>query len=204
MSESEENQNFGMEPVSDKERLSQDMKLLDMMAKWRKKLSKGEYIKIKVSDKGMAPTINMGDLVEVVPVQTSSLKSGALVFFRQNDKFMVRRIIETIYSGKGEFKVKGDNQTEPEPIVPAGNILGKVVAVERDGQKIELEKSLASTLNQLNKKFGGSDSAKATIEMEKGKQALLAFFQKILDLIEKMQYSITKFVDDCFSKMFKK
>lgn len=195
---------LAMDQMSDKERLDQDLKIVNAMAKWKQKLAKGEHIKVKIVDKGMMPTINMGDIVEVVPVHTSNLKAGALVFFRQNEVFMVRRIIETVYSGRGEFKVKGDNQTDPEPMVPAGNVLGKVITIERDGQRIEMEKTFASTLNQFNKRFGGSDSAKASIELEKGKEMASSLFRKIVIAIENAFNALTRFVDDTIAKITKR
>ncbi len=196
--------NVGMDPMSDKERLSQDLKIVNAMAKWKQKLARGEHIKVKIVDKGMMPTINMGDIAEVVPVQTSTLKAGALVFMRQNENFVVRRIVEAIYSGRGEFRVKGDNQVDPEPNVPAGNILGKVVTIERDGQRIEMEKSFATTLNQLNKKFGGSDIGKANRDLEKGKAMAASFMQKILDWIDFVKCKVEDFVDNMINKFSKK
>lgn len=200
----DESNDIGMTPMSDKEILNQDLAIVNVMSKWKQKLSRGEHIKVKISDKGMMPTINMGDVAEVVPVQTSSLKNGTLVFLRQKDSFVVRRIVETIYSGRGEFKVKGDNQVEPEPNVPAGNVLGKVITVERDGQRIELEKSFASTLNQLNKKFGGSDAGKASRDLEKGKEMAATALQRVFEFFAMLKDKITIYVDELMSKIMKK
>ena len=174
----EDTQDLGMEPVSEKDMLMNDMNIVNTMTKWKRKLSKGEHIKVKALDKGMMPTINIGDIAEVVPVQTSSLKGGNVIFFRAGSSFMIRRIVEVVYTGRGEFKVKGDNMVEPDPPVPSGNILGKVIAIEHEGERIEMEKTLASTLNQLNKRFGGSDTAKMSIKVENGKKAISSFLGK--------------------------
>ncbi len=201
---SDELQDFGMEPVSEKDMLMNDMNIVNTMAKWRKKLSKGEHIKIKALDKGMMPTINIGDVAEVIPVQTSSLKSGNVIFFRAGTSFMIRRIVEVVYSGRGEFKVKGDNMVEPDPPVPSGNILGKVIAIEHEGERIEMEKTLASTLNQLNKRFGGSDSAKMSIQVENSKKAVSSFINKILEGCDRIRISFLNFIDNLIAKMQKR
>ena len=201
---SDELQDFGMEPVSEKDMLMNDMNVVNTMTKWRKKLSKGEHIKVKALDKGMMPTINIGDIAEVVPVQTSSLKSGNVIFFRYGSSFTIRRIIEVVYSGRGKFKVKGDNMVEPDPNVPSGNILGKVIAIEHEGERIEMEKTLASTLNQLNKRFGGSDSAKMSIQLENGKKAVTSFLEKILEFFDKIRISFLNFLDNMIAKIQKR
>ena len=201
---SEELQDLGMGPVSEKDMLMNDMNVVNTMTKWKRKLSKGEHIKVKALDKGMMPTINIGDIAEVVPIQTSSLKSGNVIFFRSGTSFMIRRIVEVVYTGRGEFKVKGDNMVEPDPPVPSGNILGKVIAIEHEGERIEMEKTLASTLNQLNKKFGGSDTAKMSIKMENGKKAISSFFAKIGDFFDRCKIGLFDFVDKIIAKMQKR
>ena len=200
----EDTQDLGMEPVSEKDMLMNDMNIVNTMTKWKRKLSKGEHIKVKALDKGMMPTINIGDIAEVVPVQTSSLKGGNVIFFRAGSSFMIRRIVEVVYTGRGEFKVKGDNMVEPDPPVPSGNILGKVIAIEHEGERIEMEKTLASTLNQLNKRFGGSDTAKMSIKVENGKKAISSFLGKIVDLFDRCKIALFDFVDKMISKMQKR
>jgi len=186
--------------LSNKEMLAQDLKTVDMITRWRQKLSKGEHIKVKIVDKGMTPTINIGDIAEIIPVHTTNLKSNNVIFYRQNDKFVVRRVVECIYSGNGEFRVKGDNQTEFEPLVVASQIIGKVTSIERDGQRIELERNLASAINQLNKKFGGSNvefSGSKQIDqgLEKGKELASGLLSKIVELLDRAYSLILKGID---------
>ena len=190
-------------PLSDKEMLVQDLKTVDMMTRWRKKLSKGEHIKVKIMDKGMMPTMNIGDIAEIMPVHTSNLKPNNVIFFRQNETFVVRRILECIYSGSGEFRAKGDNQTEPEPLVTASQILGKVISIERDGQRIELEKTLSSALGQLNKKFGGAGNVQigSGQELEKGKEIASNIMSKIVELIDKAYSMIISGIDKIVAMM---
>lgn len=184
--------------LSEKELLAQDLRTVDLMTRWRKKLSKGESIKTKVVDKGMMPTINIGDIAEVVPAQSTNLKTGHIIFFRQNDTFLIRRIIECIFSGTGEFKVKGDNQSDPEPKVAASHIIGKVIAIERDGERIELEKSFASALNKLqqklNKNLGGPDTGK-------GKEIFKSGLNTAMTWVDKIAAGITGFIDKIVDKM---
>lgn len=181
-------------PMSDKEMLAQDLKTVDLMTRWRKKLSKGEHIKVKIMDKGMMPTVNIGDIAEIIPVHTSNLKSNNVIFYRQSETFVVRRIIECIYSGSGEFRVKGDNQMQAEPLVTASQILGKVISIERDGQRIELERTLSSTLGHLNKKFGGTNIG-SNQQLEQGKEIASNVMGKVIEFIDKAYSLLLKGID---------
>ena len=191
--------------LSDKELLAQDLKTVDLMARWRKKMTKGENIKVKVLDKGMMPTINIGDIAEVMSVQVTNLKSNNIIFFRQNDTFMVRRIIECIFSGSGQFKVKGDNQSEAEPLVNASQIIGKVVAFERDGQKILLEKTFASAFNDLNTKFNSkfNKGAEGTDNpnLDKAKEVASNIGGKVLEALDTVYRAIVNVFDKIVEKM---
>ncbi len=183
-----------LDSMSDKEMLAQDLKTVEMISRWRKKLSKGEHIKVKIVDKGMLPTINIGDIAEIIPIHTSSLKSNNIIFFRQNETFLVRRIIECMYSGNGEFRVKGDNQSEPEPLVAASQIIGKVISIERDGQRIEIEKTLASAFGQLNKKLSSGASGPSP-QLERGKEIASNAFGKLIELVDKAYSALLRAID---------
>lgn len=193
--------------LNSKEQLAQDLKTVDTMARWRKKLSKGENIKVKIIEKGMAPIINIGDVAEIMPVNTSNLKTGNIIFFRQNEDFLVRRISSIVFSGNGEFIVRGENLDYDEPRIAPSQIIGKVLAVERDGERIELERGFAQGLKKLGSmNIGGSsrDSEKSDEMLKKGQTMVTGVLNKVIGLVESGYSAVCSFVDNLISKYINK
>jgi len=189
--------------MSTKDMIAQDLKTVDQMARWRKKISKGENIKVKVLDKGMMPAIMIGDLVEVQPIHAMNLRTSHIIFYRQGENFLVRRIAAVTFGQSAEFTVKGDSLEKDEPTVQASQIIGKVIALERDGQRIDVEKKFGSAaigkLKQLSStKIGGDvDSSK---QMDFAKNTL----NKGFEFAESAYQKLCQFTDKLIEKLFNK
>ncbi|MDQ7821956.1 MAG: hypothetical protein RDV48_04080 [Candidatus Eremiobacteraeota bacterium] len=189
------------EGMSHKDMLQMDLKTVDQMTRWRKKLSKGENIKIKVLDKGMMPTVMIGDTVEVMPVHAMNLKTGNVIFFRQSENFLVRRIVEVVYGKSGEYRVRGDAIETEEPSVVAGQIIGKVVAVERNGQRLEVERNIAGAalgkLRQLGSTKIGSEK-----DYSREKEMASAAMGKVVEFFEKAYQKLCESTDKLIEMIF--
>ncbi len=180
--------------MSHKDMLQQDLKTVDQMQRWRKKISKGENLFIKIVDKGMMPTIKIGDTVEVATVNAMDLRTNNVIFYRQGENFIVRRITQVNFNRGGQFNVKGDSMDNEEPIVAPSQIIGKVVLIDRDGEKIYLDKRSAAIgkLRQLSgQSIGGNLGSSAPADFIKnllGKVLEFAdiVFKKIVELTDKL------------------
>jgi len=80
----------------------------------------------------MDPVLNSGAMsIEVVPDSPSDIQVGDIISYRQDDYYIVHRVIETGYDDSGWFcRTKGDNSPWPDPQpVRFSDITGVVVGV---------------------------------------------------------------------------
>jgi signal peptidase len=96
---------------------------------------KGMPFRFRARGVSMYPFIMNGDVVTISPLANTSLRIGDVVAFTRPDTgiLVLHRVIE---KGNDSFLIKGDNSPVPDGSVPAGNILGRVVEVERNGRKV--------------------------------------------------------------------
>ncbi|MHC9538390.1 MAG: hypothetical protein AB9903_02630 [Vulcanimicrobiota bacterium] len=191
--------------MSTKDMIAQDLKTVDQMARWRKKIAKGENIKVKVLDKGMMPVIMIGDSVEVQPIHAMNLRTNHIVFYRQGENFLVRRIVAVTFGKNAEFTMKGDSLEKDEPIVQASQIIGKVIALERDGQRIDINKNFGSAaigkLKQLGSmKIGSGKEAEPSKQMDYAKNMM----NKGFEFAETAHHKLCEFTDKLIENLFNK
>jgi len=97
-------------------------------------LQSGAAVRIQVTGSSMRPIIRGGDLILIRKVSAQKLHRGDIVWFINTDgKHMAHRILrKQLRTGNVYFHTKGDAQVEYDPWTPAGKILGKIYAVEKD------------------------------------------------------------------------
>ena len=99
----------------------------------------------------MRPFIKDGDLITVRPIENSSIRTGDVVFYSTSeDKVVVHRVINKY--GKNAsvaMVIKGDATFGPPDNVNSKNLLGKVIAIERNGHKRDLDTRFYQALNRL-------------------------------------------------------
>lgn len=94
-----------------------------------------EALRLRVRGHSMAPLLRSGDVVWVEPVAPSALRRGDLVVVQRQGAWITHRLI----ARRGDrWYTKGDGLCHPDPAVPGEAILGRVIAIERDGSRIEL------------------------------------------------------------------
>ena len=83
----------------------------------------------------MLPAIRDGDLITISPAGPVPLRKGSIIAFRQtrSRRLMVHRIVAVRGDG---FLVRGDNVRSPDGVIVAGDVLGVVTRVERDGKAL--------------------------------------------------------------------
>lgn len=96
----------------------------------------GPLLRLRVRGRSMAPLLRPGDTVWMEPAAPSSLKRGDLVVVQRAGEWVTHRLVAR--SGN-RWHTKGDNLRYPDPPVTGQAILGRVVAIERNGLRIELQ-----------------------------------------------------------------
>lgn len=107
-------------------------------------LEKGRSIRFQANGWSMRPFIRDGDFIVVSPVKSSSIRKGDVVFYSDaENKIIVHRIIRK-YKKNDRITVliKADASFGSSEKVEIQNVLGKVVAIERNGREKRLDRKL--------------------------------------------------------------
>ncbi len=104
---------------------------------------KGKSARFQAKGWSMRPFIRDGDFIVVSPIESSSIKTGDVVFcITTENKVIVHRVIKKHKKDKDNkitMLIKGDATFSSPENVEMQNVLGKVVEVERNGQKKRLD-----------------------------------------------------------------
>lgn len=85
----------------------------------------------------MLPYLREGDRVWLKKVHWDQISLGDLVAFEQNHIVFTHRVIR---KSPDQLWTKGDNNFFPDLPIRPQEVLGKIVAIERDGKTMVLEK----------------------------------------------------------------
>lgn len=111
-------------------------------------LKKGGRLKIKARGASMIPSLWDGDLVQVVPAGGRNIVIGDVICYKYKTS-PERLFLHRVMGRDGErFVTKGDALAFREVIAPH-QVLGKVVAVERQGRIRRLDNAPARWRNRL-------------------------------------------------------
>lgn len=105
-------------------------------------LEKGNSIRFQAKGWSMRPFIRDEDFIVVNPVKGSSIRKGDVVFYSNaENKIMVHRIIRKYKKNeKITALIKADASFGSPEKVDIHNVLGKVVAIERNGHEKRLDR----------------------------------------------------------------
>ena len=102
-------------------------------------LDRGLHFRFTAQGRSMQPNILPGDQVVVAPANSADdLKPGQVVFTQSLDGLRIHRLIGRVADG-GAAATRGDSGQEPDS-AEQQQILGRAVAIQRDGQHISLER----------------------------------------------------------------
>jgi signal peptidase I len=110
-------------------------------------LKNGRAVRFRAPGRSMHPTIRENEAVVVAPIAPLYLSVGDIVLSRCGEKITAHRLtwidaemlaadMPGRVEGRPMFILRGDACSASEPPVPAEQILGKVVAVERRGRMV--------------------------------------------------------------------
>jgi hypothetical protein len=95
-----------------------------------------------IEGKSMGRTLPPGSRIRIELVDRSRYEVGEVVAFLARGKVVVHRVVHQGQRGaaRGRLLTRGDASLVPDPTVDAGNILGAVTAVHREGRWSPLDR----------------------------------------------------------------
>ena len=103
----------------------------------RELLQKGFSVRFTAQGESMRPNILPNDQVLVAPASANELKPGQVVLAQSQEGLRVHRVIERLAEGSAAI-TRGDAGQEAD--ATEQQILGKVVAIARDGEEISTDR----------------------------------------------------------------
>jgi len=135
-----------------KECILADNRLVDsktqnvLMEMWQEVCRSGGSLNFKILSASMKPTIEVGDVVKVSRVEPSRVRVGDILAFQVGQNVVVHRVIDKRWSDQQlSFRHRGDAGGISGKIA-AEHLIGKVLAVKREGREISLD-TLWFTMN---------------------------------------------------------
>jgi hypothetical protein len=110
-------------------------------------LESGRAVRFRASGRSMHPTIRQNEVVVVAPIEPVCLALGDIVLSRCGEKMTAHRlvqidvedlsdVIDEQAQGRAMMVLRGDACNVCDPPIPESQIVGKVVAVERQGRMV--------------------------------------------------------------------
>lgn len=116
----------------------------------------GEQRWVTASGSSMEPTIRHGDRM-LVHFGTAGVQPGSVIVFSQRDMLLAHRVLRilsvTLEDETGRvvrrYGTKGDNALSFDGLIAEEDVLGRVLAVERNGQAMSLDTAHWRTAGKL-------------------------------------------------------
>jgi signal peptidase I len=113
-------------------------------------LRSGQTIRFTPTGDSMYPTIKDGEPVIVEPLAPAQVRRGDIVLYQTARGVIAHRVISIErQDGALRFRLRGDASQRCDQPVAASQVLGKVVAVERQGKRRELVSLRAKLFHTL-------------------------------------------------------
>jgi len=101
--------------------------------------SSGE-LRLRATGASMLPAIWPGDILTVRAADAGGVKPGEIVLYGRDDRFVIHRVVE---NRGGLLITRGDAVPKNDPPVSAGELLGRVVSIERASSEIPVRPGLS-------------------------------------------------------------
>jgi len=96
-------------------------------------LARTGRLRLRVTGSSMLPAIRPGDVLRVERCDAGALSPGEVVLYRRGERLFAHRAVRR---GPPSLALRGDTLDADDAPVEAGQVLGRVVAIERRGREI--------------------------------------------------------------------
>jgi signal peptidase I len=93
-------------------------------------------LRLKVISDSMRPLLRVGDVVVVQPVDPHALQPGEVMVVVRGGEWITHRLVAVDERG---WHTHGDNTRYADEAASASEIVGRVIAIERAGQTVDLQ-----------------------------------------------------------------
>jgi signal peptidase I len=102
-------------------------------------LRRGHSVRFRAKGGSMHPTIREGEAITVAPVEPAAIRCGDVMLYCSGRGVTAHRVTRVVRGADGAlaFIPRGDSSTTRDEPVDQSAVLGRVVAVERDGRTVD-------------------------------------------------------------------
>src|SRR5436309_1432713 len=115
-------------------------------------MRRGNRVRFRAIGASMQPTIEDGELITVAPVEPAAVKRGDILLYQGVRGVIVHRVVAITGSAKREdlsYLLRGDASVSSDDPVRPAQVLGRVVAMQRAGRRIDLTSRRAIWLHAV-------------------------------------------------------
>jgi len=114
-------------------------------------LDAGHALRFRARGASMSPFIRDGDVIEVRPIKATAIRCGDVILCRRGSgRVVVHRVIRVSRKhGRITLVTKGDALACPDGFIPPEQVLGQVVAIQRNGRRLRLDRGPRKWVNWL-------------------------------------------------------
>jgi hypothetical protein len=104
-------------------------------------LAEGLGVRFRAGGRSMTPTIDDGEILIVAPATADEIDVADVVFCQTRSRSVAHRVLSIGEGAAGEPRLTlcGDASLETDRPVTAEQVRGRVIAIERAGQRIDVE-----------------------------------------------------------------
>lgn len=103
-------------------------------------LRKGSLLRIPTVGSSMYPVSRSGDIITIRPTRAADVSIGDVIVYNAGRRMVAHRLVSKRKENNQVVLIcQGDTFMRPDPPIRPEQVLGKVVAVSRNGQTIRLD-----------------------------------------------------------------
>ena len=102
-------------------------------------LRNGTLVRFRAEGDSMYPTIRNGEAITIAAVSTDEVVRGDVLLCRRDNRVLAHRVVDMTTRGTDRvFYLRGDAKAACDAPVAAGDVMGRVISVGRNGRMAPL------------------------------------------------------------------
>ena len=102
-------------------------------------LATGATVRFRAHGTSMSPTIRDGETISIAAVSPDEVVRGDVLLCRHDKRVLAHRVVGVTAHGAGRvFELRGDAKAGRDTPVGADDVVGQVIAVQRNGRRVGL------------------------------------------------------------------